>query len=117
MAANEARYQEIVKELKPTGTVLVAVSKTKPVKDIQELYDLGQRDFGENYVQELVEKARQLPDDIRWHFIGHLQSNKVKHIAPFIHLTQVADRWKLLQETIKQALKNDRSINCMLQAY
>src|SRR5437868_15480806 len=98
MAANEVRYQEIVKELKPTGTLLVAVSKTKPVADIQELYDLGQRDFGENYVQELTEKQTQLPEDIRWHYIGHLQGNKVKYMAPFVQLIHAVDCFNLLQE-------------------
>jgi pyridoxal phosphate enzyme (YggS family) len=87
------------------------------VADIKALYDLGHRDFGENYVQELTEKARHLPPDIRWHFIGHLQSNKVKHIAPFVHLIHVADSMKLLQEINKQALKNNRTIDCLLQVY
>ena len=96
---------------------LVAVSKTKPVEDIKALYDLGQRDFGENYVQELSEKAAQLPTDIRWHFIGHLQTNKVKYIASFVHLIQVVDSWKLLQEIDKQAAKNNRVIDCLLQVY
>ncbi len=99
------------------NTKLVAVSKMKPIEEIQELYDLGQRDFGENYVQELVEKAEELPKDIRWHFIGHLQSNKVKYIAPFIHLIQVVDSLKLLQEINKEALKNKRNIDCLLQVY
>ena len=117
MAIDEEKYQQVVKELTATNTTLVAVSKTKPIEDIQDLYDLGQRDFGENYVQELVEKAEQLPKDIRWHFIGHLQSNKVKYIAPFIHLIQVVDSLKLLQEINKQALKNNRTIDCLLQVY
>ncbi|HEY8968221.1 MAG TPA: hypothetical protein VIM64_03995, partial [Puia sp.] len=81
----QAIYKNIRTELGP-GIELVAVSKTKPVEAIRELYGLGQRDFGENYVQELVDKQPQLPDDIRWHFIGHLQSNKVKYIASFVHL-------------------------------
>jgi len=115
MAIDEERYQQIVKELNPRNTTLVAVSKTKPIEDIQALYDLGQRDFGENYVQELTEKAELLPKDIRWHFIGHLQSNKVKYIAPFIHLIQVVDSQKLLQEVNKQALKNNRTLACLLQ--
>ena len=117
MSVEEERYQQIVKELIATNTRLVAVSKTKPVEDIKRLYDLGQRDFGENYVQELTEKAGQLPKDIRWHFIGHLQSNKVKYIAPFIHLIHVVDSLKLLQEINKQALKNARSIECLLQVH
>ena len=117
MGVHEETYQQIVKELAETNTKLVAVSKTKSIEDIQELYDLGQRDFGENYVQELTEKAEKLPKDIRWHFIGHLQSNKVKYIAPFIHLIQVVDSLKLLQEINKQALKNHRSIDCLLQVH
>ena len=117
MSINKERYQEIVKELEPANVKLIAVSKTKPIEDIQALYDLGQRDFGENYVQELTEKAEQLPQDIRWHFIGHLQSNKVKSIAPFVHLIHVGDSLKLLQEINKQALKNNRIIACLLQIY
>jgi PLP dependent protein len=117
MPVNKERYQEIVKELQQTKTRLVAVSKTKPIEDIKALYDLGQRDFGENYVQELTEKAAQLPEDIRWHFIGHLQTNKVKYIAPFVHLIQVVDSLKLLQEINKQALKNNRIIECLLQVH
>lgn len=96
---------------------LVAVSKTKPLEDIKALYDLGQRDFGENYVQELVDKASQLPADIRWHFIGHLQSNKVKYIAPFVHLIHGVDSFKLLKEIDKQATKNERVIDCLLQIH
>jgi pyridoxal phosphate enzyme (YggS family) len=117
MSVNKEAYQKITEELRSRSVTLVAVSKTKPVEDIQELYDLGHRDFGENYVQELVEKAEQLPKDIRWHFIGHLQSNKVKYIAPFIHLIHVVDSLKLLQEINKQALKNNRVIDCLLQVY
>ena len=82
---NQKKYLEIVKQLQGKA-VLVAVSKTKPIEAINELYESGQRDFGENYVQELVDKQQNLPKDIRWHFIGHLQSNKVKYIASFIHL-------------------------------
>src|SRR5215510_10643020 len=104
MPIDEGRYHEIVKELNAPNVTLVAVSKTKPIEDIQALYDLGQRDFGENYVQELTEKAEKLPKDIRWHLIGHLQSNKVKYIAPFIHLIQVVDSLKLLEEINKQGL-------------
>ena len=88
---NTEPYQQIKKEFIAKNVTLVAVSKTKPVTDIQALYDLGQRDFGENYVQELVEKQAQLPQDIRWHFIGHLQSNKVKYIGPFVHLIHCID--------------------------
>ncbi|MEO6254760.1 MAG: YggS family pyridoxal phosphate-dependent enzyme [Ferruginibacter sp.] len=113
---NKEKYQEIIKELSGKAT-LVAVSKTKPIEDIQALYDLGHRDFGENYVQELVDKEAQLPKDIRWHFIGHLQSNKVKYIAPFIHLIHGIDSEKLLTEINKQALKKNRVIDCLLQVY
>lgn len=117
MAVNKEAYEGIVEELKDKNVTLVAVSKTKPVEDIKEMYDLGQRDFGENYVQELSDKASQLPEDIRWHFIGHLQSNKVKYIAPFVHLIHGVDSMKLLIEINKQAAKNNRIIECLLQIY
>jgi len=110
-------YKEISKFLLEQHTTLVAVSKTKPNEAIKELYDLGQRDFGENYVQELVDKQASLPLDIRWHFIGHLQSNKVKYIAPFVHLIHGVDSFKLLQEINKQAIKNNRVIDCLLQVH
>lgn len=110
-------WKEIKSELDPKNATLVAVSKTKPVSDIQELYELGQRDFGENYVQELVDKQSQLPADIRWHYIGHLQSNKVKYIAPFVHLVHAVDSFKLLQEINKQAAKNNRVIDVLLQVH
>jgi pyridoxal phosphate enzyme (YggS family) len=96
---------------------LIAVSKTKTVADIQEAYDAGQRLFGENTVQEMVEKQEQLPKDIEWHQIGHLQTNKVKYIAPFISMIQSVDSLKLLQEINKQAEKNNRVIDCLLQIY
>lgn len=117
MAVNINAYQEIHAQLQAQKTTLVAVSKTKPVEDIQALYDLGQRDFGENYVQELGEKQLILPNDIRWHFIGHLQSNKVKYIAPFVHLIHGVDSHKLLLEIDKQARKFDRIIHCLLQVH
>jgi PLP dependent protein len=117
MAINKEAYQHIISELQPKNITLVAVSKTKPVEDIQEMYELGQRDFGENYVQELLDKEAQLPEDIRWHFIGHLQSNKVKYIAPFVHLIHGVDSMKLLTEINKQAVKNDRVIDCLLQIH
>lgn len=117
MPVNTQKFAEISKELIAKNTTLVAVSKTKPVEDIQALYDLGQRDFGENYVQELVDKQLALPKDIRWHFIGHLQSNKVKMIAPFVELIQGVDSLKLLTEINKQAAKNNRVINCLLQVH
>ena len=117
MAINKDAYQQIISELQSKNVTLVAVSKTKPVADIQEMYDLAQRDFGENYVQELVDKESQLPKDIRWHFIGHLQSNKVKYIAPFVHLIHGVDSEKLLTEINKQGIKNNRTIDCLLQIH
>jgi pyridoxal phosphate enzyme (YggS family) len=116
MSINKEKYQELIKRLDGKAT-LVAVSKTKPVEDIQALYDLGQRNFGENYVQELVEKYEQLPKDINWHFIGHLQSNKVKYIAPFVHLIHGVDSEKLLKEINKQGAKINRTIPCLLQVH
>ncbi len=104
-------------EIEPLKVQLVAVSKTKPVGDVQEAYNAGQRIFGENQVQELVEKYEKLPKDIQWHLIGHLQTNKVKYIAPFISLIEAVDSLKLLQEINKQALKNNRVIDCLLQVY
>ena len=116
MAVNEKAYKQIVDELGDRIT-LVAVSKTKPVEDILELYELGHRDFGENYVQELVDKADKLPKDIRWHFIGHLQTNKVKLIVPFIHLVHGVDSFKLLKEINKQGEKINKVVNCLLQIH
>lgn len=117
MAVDKAAYKQLIAELTPKNITLVAVSKTKPVSDIKELYDLGHRDFGENYVQELVEKQVLSPEDIRWHYIGHLQSNKVKYIAPFVHLIHGVDSLKLLLEIDKQARKNNRVIQCLLQVH
>lgn len=117
MLVNQANYKEIIRQVKEKQATLVAVSKTKPIEAIKELYDLGQRDFGENYVQEMVDKAAQLPQDIRWHFIGHLQSNKVKYIASFVHLIHGVDSFKLLQEINKQGLKNDKVIHVLLQMH
>ncbi len=114
---NVAAWKELSGELSAKGVALVAVSKTKPVEDIKVLYDLGQRDFGENYVQEFVEKQPLLPADIRWHYIGHLQSNKVKYIAPFVHLVHAVDSFKLLQEINKQAARNNRVIDVLLQMH
>ncbi len=108
---------KIKTELEVLGVELVAVSKTKSQEDIMEAYNAGQRVFGENHVQELVEKYEALPKDIHWHLIGHLQTNKVKYIAPFIHLIESVDSLKLLQEINKQALKNNRVIDCLLQVY
>jgi len=110
------KYKQIFIDLNGKAT-LIAVSKTKPIEDIQALYDLGQRDFGENYVQELVDKYEKLPKDIHWHFIGHLQSNKVKYIAPFVHLIHGVDSLSLLKEINKQALKNNCIIDCLLQIH
>jgi PLP dependent protein len=117
MPVNKENYLSIKKQLDKKNVTLVAVSKTKPAEDILTLYKTGQRDFGENYVQELLEKQEQLPKDIRWHFIGHLQSNKVKFIASFVHLIQGVDSKKLLIEINKQAAKCDRIIDCLLQVH
>ena len=106
-----------IKSTLPDHVTLVAVSKTKPVSDLMEAYDAGQRIFGENYVQELVEKQQELPKEIQWHFIGHLQSRKVKLIAPFVSLIHGVDSMKLLEEINKQALKNHRIIDCLLQIH
>ena len=116
MSIHKNKYNQILEELNGKAA-MVAVSKTKPIEDILALYELGQRDFGENYVQELVDKYEALPKDIRWHFIGHLQSNKVKYIAPFIHLIHGVDSLSLLKEINKQGLKNNRVIDCLLQVY
>lgn len=117
MYINTEQYGQIKERLAKHNATLVAVSKTKPVEAIRELYDLGHRDFGENYVQELVEKQSHLPADIRWHFIGHLQSNKVKYIAPFVHLIHGIDSLKLLKEVDKQASKQTRTIGVLLQVH
>ncbi|MEL0308605.1 MAG: YggS family pyridoxal phosphate-dependent enzyme [Flavobacteriaceae bacterium] len=101
----------------PQNVTLIAVSKTKPISLIQEAYATGQRDFGENKVQELVEKQEALPDDIRWHMIGHLQRNKVKYIAPFVHLIHGVDSLRLLKEINKQGAKINRCIPVLLQVH
>ncbi len=106
-----------IKSQIPDYVTLVAVSKTKPNNLLMQAYDAGQRHFGENYVQELVDKSQQLPKDICWHFIGHLQSNKVKYIAPFVHLIHGVDSFGLLKEINKQAEKHNRIINCLLQIH
>ena len=110
-------YNLISKQAQATDALLVVVTKTKPISDVEELIALGHKDFGENYVQELVEKQAALPKDIHWHFIGHLQSNKVKMIAPFVHLIHGVDSLKLLTEINKQAAKNNRIIPCLLQVH
>lgn len=108
-------YPSIIHELRAKNVQLVAVSKTQPAEAILDLYRQGQRDFGENRVQELLPKYEALPKDIRWHLIGHLQSNKVKYIAPFVHLIHSVDSLDLLDEIDKQAVKNQRKIDCLLQ--
>ncbi len=117
MAIQIEAYKAIMAQCDAAGVTLVAVSKTKPNEDILALYELGHRDFGENYVQELVAKEEALPKDIRWHFIGHLQSNKVKYIAPFVHLVHGVDSFKLLKEIDKQGAKCNRTIPCLLQMH
>jgi pyridoxal phosphate enzyme (YggS family) len=117
MSVYREKYGKLHDDLTAKHVTLVAVSKTKPNSDILELYEMGHRDFGENYVQELVEKSQQLPNDIRWHFIGHLQSNKVKLIAPFVQLIQSVDSLRLLEEINKQAAKNGRVIDILLQMH
>lgn len=111
---NLLKYKTEVEEYQAT---LVAVSKNHPVVEIQQAYAAGQRIFGENLVQEMVEKAAIMPNDTEWHLIGHLQTNKVKYIAPFVSLIQSVDSLKLLAEINKQAAKNNRTISCLLQVY
>lgn len=113
----QERLKKLSEELKSHDCTLIAVSKTKPAELVMEVYDAGQRDFGENKVQELVAKHEILPNDIRWHMIGHLQRNKVKFIAPFVHLIHGIDSEKLLQEVNKQAAKHSRTISCLLQIH
>ena len=112
-----ANYHDIIRFLDQKKVLLVAVSKTQPVDAIMELYNAGQRDFGENRVQEFREKQEILPKDIRWHIIGHLQTNKVKYIAPTVALIHSVDSWDLLLEIDKQAKKHNRIIPCLLQIY
>ncbi len=104
-----------LKEDLPQQVELIAVSKTKPISDLLEAYDAGQRAFGENKIQEMVTKWEQMPKDIQWHMIGHVQSNKVKYMAPFVHTIHAVDSIKLLKEIQKQAAKNERIINCLIQ--
>ena len=110
----QQNYQAILSQL-PENVKLVTVSKTNPAEKIKEVYDLGQRAYGENKVQELLEKQPVLPNDIEWHLIGHLQTNKVKYIAGFISMIESIDSEKLLKEVDKEALKNNRKINVLLQ--
>jgi pyridoxal phosphate enzyme (YggS family) len=116
MASIAENIEQLRKQL-PAHVRLIAVSKTKPVSALLEAYGGGQRLFGENYVQEIMEKQPLLPHDIEWHFIGHLQSNKVKYIAPFVHCIHGVDSFKLLKEISKQAFKNNRVIHCLLQVH
>ena len=104
-----------IKSQLPEHVTLVAVSKTKPMSDLMEAYNAGQRIFGENKIQEMVEKKPQMPEDVEWHMIGHVQRNKVKYMADFVSLIHGVDNFKLLKEINKQALKHDRTINCLLQ--
>ncbi len=110
------KFLKIREEL-PSRVTLVAVSKTKPASDILEVYETGQRDFGENKVQELLEKKEQLPGDIRWHMIGHLQSNKVKYILPFVSLIHSVDSLKLMAAINKEAVKKDKIQDCLLEIH
>ena len=116
---NSNMIQENLQNIKatlPKNITLVAVSKTKPVEDLQEAYNAGQRIFGENRIQEMAEKYELLPKDIKWHMIGHLQSNKVKYMAHFVDLIHGVDKFSTLKEINKQAKKHDRVIHCLLQA-
>lgn len=110
-----ANHIKIIKDSLPEGVTLVAVSKTKPIEDIQEAYDAGHRIFGENKIQEMASKYKKLPKDIEWHMIGHVQSNKVKYMAPFVSLVHAVDKMKLLKEINKRAKKEERVIKCLLQ--
>ncbi|MFB9864958.1 YggS family pyridoxal phosphate-dependent enzyme [Rufibacter immobilis] len=117
MMSIEENIQDFRQRLQGANCQLIAVSKTHPVELIQEAYDAGQRAFGENKAQEMMLKQPQLPADVEWHMIGHLQTNKVKYIAPFVHLIQSVDSLRLAQEIDKQGQKHSRVINCLLQFY
>ena len=119
MKANSRIAKEInaISAALPQGVTLIAVSKYHPAEAVMEAYEAGQRDFGESKAQDLVKKHEMLPQDIKWHFIGHLQSNKIKYIAPFIHLIHSIDSYRLLQEVDRHAEKNGRTINCLLQIH
>ena len=106
-----------IKSSLPENVTLVAVSKTKPISDLMETYNAGQRIFGENKIQEMTEKWEQMPKDIQWHMIGHIQTNKVRFMAPYVSLIHGVDSLKLLEEINKQALKYNRIIDCLLQIY
>ena len=111
ISENIKKYQTVL----PEQTTLVAVSKTKPVSSLMQAYDAGQRVFGENKIQEMASKWEEMPKDIEWHMIGHVQTNKVKYMAPFVSLIHTVDSIKLLREINKQAAKHDRVIECLLQ--
>lgn len=117
MTELQTNFTAITQKITIPNVTLVAVSKTKPVSDLMQIYEIGGRIFGENYVQELVEKHAEMPKDIQWHMIGHLQRNKVKYIAQFVALIHSVDSLRLLQEIDKQAAKNERVINCLLQVF
>lgn len=117
MPVHTSEYQRVLQEAKKANAQLVVVTKTRPLADLEELYALGHRDFGENRVQELLPKYEALPKDIRWHLIGTLQSNKLKYIAPFIHLIHSLDRLSLLKELNKEGKKIGRVIPCLMQFY
>lgn len=117
MTSIQANLGKILQEIEGKNVTLVAVTKTKPVEQLMQVYELGFKRFGENYVQELVDKYEQMPKDIEWHLIGHLQSNKVKYIAPFVACIHSVDSAKLLNEINKQAQKNNRTISCLLQVH
>ena len=111
---NVDKYQEILREI-PQNVQLIAVSKLHPASEVEAAYALGQRDFGENWAQEMREKHEILPQDIRWHFIGHLQTNKIKYIIPYVYRIHSIDSFKLLQEVNRQAEKHNRVVGCLLQ--
>ncbi len=117
MSSLIAENIQLFKNALPDKVTLVAVSKTKPVEDILEAYEAGHRDFGENKIQEMADKFEALPKDIRWHMIGHVQGNKIKYMAPFVHLVHGIDKAKRLKELDKEARKNDRIIDCLLQIH
>jgi pyridoxal phosphate enzyme (YggS family) len=117
MGINKLAYEQLLQQLAIDNVTLVAVSKTKPIEAILSLYELGQRNFGENYVQELITKVPQLPSDINWHFIGHLQTNKVKLIVPLVQLIHGVDSAKLLKEINKEAAKCGKVVDCLLQMH
>ncbi len=117
MKANIAEQIKRISDTLPCGVTLIAVSKYHPADAVMQAYEAGQRDFGESKAQDLVKKHDILPDDIKWHFIGHLQSNKIKYIAPFVHLIHSIDSYKLLQEVNRHGEKHNRRIACLLQIH